>query len=223
MAGNRAGAEKFILQNIQALLPGSVENTQMYKDLFASMSDKAIGEFLGQLKRDELTLAIVAPNMSEHKLTNENNLELAKKLDHNFFERVWIDNGDDVPPFLSNKRYQILLLPLRRQAQLLVKKISIPEDSRTVDNLTGQPTGSSKGSKLSYPETQVMAAYGLDNCLVEMLKFRGGDVKGFDAMNTMFSRSGSASLRTLEGLGTTTKSTTTLHTILTCMHIRNTL
>jgi hypothetical protein len=114
-------------------------------------------------------------------------------------------------------------LVLRRQAQLLVKKISIPEDNKSVDDFTGQPTGKSKGSKISYPETQILAALNLDNNLTELLKFRGGDVKGFDAMNNSISKTGGVSLASIEKLGTRVKSTETLHTLLTCMHIGNTL
>ena len=113
----------------------------------------------------------------------------------------------------------VIDLPLRRQAQLLIKKISIPEDSKTVDDYTGQPTGKSKGSKLSYPEVQVLAALNLDQSLIELMKYRGGDEKGFDAMNRSIARTGGVRMDMIESLGTITKSTETLQTMLTCMHI----
>jgi hypothetical protein len=114
----------------------------------------------------------------------------------------------------------VTLQPLRRQAQLLVKKISIPEDNKSINDLTGQPssTGKSRGSKISYPETQIMAALNLDNSLIEMLKYRGGDQKGFIAMNKSISQTGGVSLDALSKLGTRVKSTDTLRTFLTCMH-----
>ena len=222
MAKNRKAAEASILNDIEALLPGS-ENTQIYRDLFASMSDKAFDEFMASLADGTKRLAIVAPNLADKKLDVERNLALAKKWGHNFFERLWIDEGNDIPPYLSPQRYLIVDLPLRRQAQLLVKKISIPTDNKSIDDYTGQPTGKSKGSTLSYPETQVMAANNLDNCLTEMLKFRGGDIKGHDAMNNAISKTGGVSLQSIMSLGTKVKSTETLSTLLTCMHLENQL
>jgi hypothetical protein len=222
MAGNRKAAEAVILEYVEKLLPGS-ENTKLYKDLFASMGDKQFDEFMGKLKSGEIRLAVIAPNLNEPKLDISRNLELAEELDHNFFERIWIDGGNEVPPYLSPQRYLVVDLPLRRQAQLLVKKISIPEDTRSVDDFTGQPTGKSKGSKISYPEMQIMMALNLPASLTEFLKLRGGDVKGFDAMNAAISETGGVSLAAIASLGTKVKSTQTLSTFLTCMHLENTL
>lgn len=222
MPGNRRAAEAVILEYIEKMMPGS-QNTQIYKDLFATMSDRDFDEFMVQLEREEIFLTIQAPNLGPQRLSIERNLEIAKELGHEFFERIWIDEGNDIPPYLSNYKYLVVDLPLRRQAQLLTKKISIPKNNNTVDNLTGQPTGSSKGSKVSYPELQIMAALGLDGCAAELMKYRGGDLKGFYAMNSAISKTGGVELETLDKLGTRVKSTTTLSTYLTAMHLQNTL
>lgn len=222
MAGNRKAAEKIILENIEKLIPGS-QNVEIYRQLFAGMSDKQFDEWMTKLEQGEIRLSIIAPNFQEPKLTIERNLALADELGHNFFERIWMDGTDDMPAYLSPIKYLVVDLPLRRQAQLLVKKISIPEDNKSVDDFTGQPTGKSKGSKISYPETQIMAALNLDHNLTEMLKFRGGDVKGFDAMNNAISKTGGVSLEAIEALGTKVKSTETLSIFLTSMHLSNTL
>jgi hypothetical protein len=230
MAGNRAAAEAVIYEWIEKLIPES-GNTDIYRNLFASMDDAAFAVWMEKLERQEIRLAVIAPNLAEHpqggdkklvRLDIERNLKLADELGHNFFERIWIDNGNDIPPYLSPIPYLVVDLPLRRQAQLLVKKISIPEDSKSVDDFTGQPTGKSKGSKISYPETQIMAALNLDANLTEMLKYRGGDEKGFDALNSAISKTGGVSLKSIEKLGTQVKSTQTLSIILTCMHLANT-
>lgn len=222
MKTNRKAAERVVLDMIEQLLPGS-PNTQLYKDLFASMSDKQFDELMRGIEDGTKRLAIIAPNLSEHKLKIERNLALAKAWGHDFFERIWIDKKDGTPPYLSPIKYLIIKLPLRRQAQLLVKKISIPQDNKSVDDFTGQPTGASKGSKISYPETQILASHGLDKSLTEMLKYRGGDTKGFNAMNTMIARTGGVSLQAIEQLGTRVKSTDTLSKLLTSMHLSNTL
>jgi hypothetical protein len=222
MAANRKAAEAVILKYVDKLLPGS-ENTRLYKDLFAGMSDKQFDEWMGKLEAGEIRLAIIAPNLNEPKLEIERNLALAEELGHQFFERIWIDGSNEVPPYLSPIPYLIVDLPLRRQAQLLVKKRAIPEDTRSVDDFTGQPTGKSKGSKISYPEMQILMALDLPASLTEWLKFRGGDVKGFDAMNRAISETGGVSLNAIAALGTKVKSTQTLSTFFTCMHLENTL
>lgn len=222
MSANRRAAEAVILQGVEQLLPGST-NTQLYKDLFASMSDQQFKEFVQRLKSKEIRLSIIAPNLTEPKLSLERNLKLAEQWGHPFFERIWIDRGDGTPTYLSPLKYLVVQLPLRRQAQLRVKKISIPEDNKSVDDLSGQPTGKSKGSKISYPETQILAALKLDANLTEMLKYRGGDIKGFDAMNTMISKTGGVSQEAIAKLGTKVKSTETMHIVLTAMHLQNSL
>jgi hypothetical protein len=225
MAGNRKKAEALVYEYIEMLLPGS-ENVEIYKQLFAGMSDKQFDEFIQKLEDGSATLAIVDPNFGKEgapSLSTERNLAIAKKLGHNFFERIWMRDDADSPAYLSNVEYLIGDLPLRRQAQLLVKKISIPEDNNSVDDLTGQPTGKSKGSKISYPETQMLSARGLTDTLTELLKYRGGDVKGFAAMNAQISRTGGVSQATIEPLGTTVKSTETMSSFLKSMHLDNTL
>ena len=222
MAGNRRAAESIILEYIEKLMPGS-PNTQIYRDRFSKMSDREFDEFISALESGETTLSIQAPNLSEHRLTIENNFKIAKELGHEFFERIWMDEGNDIPPYLTNHKYLVVDLPLRRQAQLLTKKISIPKNNTTIDNLTGQPTGESKGAKISYPELQLLAALGLDKCSTELIKYRGGDLKGFNAMNDMISKAGGVELDALDKLGTKVKSTQTLNTYLTAMHYSSTL
>jgi hypothetical protein len=220
--GKRQATEAFVLKYIEKLMPGS-ENTQLYRDLFASMDDEQFDQFIQALEKEETTLAVIAPNFGKVKLTVERNLALAQELGHNFFERLWIKPDDNSPAFLTPKEYLVMDLPLRRQAQVLVKKISIPEDNQSVDDLTGQPSGKSEAAKISYPETQVLAALNLDKTLNELLKYRGGDTQGFNAMNDSFSRTGGASQEAIKHLAGGVKSTQTLHTILLAMHLSNTL
>jgi hypothetical protein len=222
MSTNRKAAEAIILEYIEKMLPGS-ENPALYKNVFKTMDDGQFSKFMADLEKGKTRLAIIAPNFNEKKLDVQRNLEIAKELGHNFFQKLWIEGTGTTPTYLTPIPYMVLDLPLRRQAQLLVKKISIPEDNKSVDDFTGQPTGKSKGSRMSYPETQIMAAMGLDQCLIEMLKFRGGDVDGFNAMNTSISRTGEVSLKSIASLASGVESTKTLKTILSGMHISSTI
>ncbi len=222
MDNKRKAAEEVILTYIDKMMPGS-PNKQYYIDLFATMSDEDFHQFMVDIKDGRKNLCIIAPNMNKYSLSTERNIKIAKELGYNFFQRIWIHSNGERPKYLTPIPYMVVKLPLRRQAQVLVKKISIPEDNKSVDDLTGQPTGKSKGAKISYPELQTLAAKNLDNCLTELTKFRGGDIKGFDAMNRMISKTGGVSLKAIAGYASGVESTKSMKTILTAMHIRSTL
>jgi len=217
---NKAAFIKTILDGIEAIVPNS-PNREMYESMLGAMSDAQIAQYVKDLKERKKRLSIIVPNGVKYGLDVQRNLKIAKEWNHSFFERLWMDPGNGLPKYLTPKRYLVMLLPLKRQAQHLVKKVSIPEDNKTIDDFSGQPTGPSKGSKISYPEVQILTALNLDNSLTELLKYRGGDIKGFDALNTSISRYGGVSLNSIKRLGTQAKSTLTLSTLLTGMHLEN--
>lgn len=217
----RKATEKYILDFIGSLAPNN-PNVDIYKQQFETWSDEQFHQFMLDLKEGKTSLFYYEPNFNKSKLKIERNFEIAKKMNVKFFHRIWIDDGIN-PRYLTPKEYLVLRLPYRRQAQLLVKKISIPENSKTIDQLTGQPTGPSKGSKISYPETQMLAAWGLDNCLFEAVKVRGGDISAYNAYINSISKTGDANLDEIERMGTDVQSTVTLSTLLKAMHIGNTL
>lgn len=221
MAGKRKECEAFILKYIEKLADKA--NREIYEKLFAGMSDKQFDEFIVNLENESVELAMIEPNFTDKANPIEKNLALADELGHNFFERIWMTDDIDTPPYLSNVPYLVIDLPLRRQAQLLDKKVSIPENNRTVDDFTGQPTGKSKGSRISYPETNILAAMDLNNTVIELIKFRGGDAKAFNAMNKEISQTGAVSLNAIYDPSTKVRSTVTLSAYLKGMHLDNTL
>lgn len=219
---NRAAAEKYILEWVDKLCPGS-ENTRIYKEFFAATSDKEFDTLMKNLETGKQVLPIYSPNFGKHKLSVERNLNLAKQLGHNFFERIWIGARDGNPKYLTPIAYPVIDIPVKRASQLLTKKLSVTDNNNSVDMLTGQLTSTTKSSSVSYPEVQVLAAMGLDNCVVELMKYRGGDTKGFVAMNAMFTKMGTANLKTLDNYAGGVQSTATLKTYLLAMHIKNSL
>ena len=222
MPGFRKKTEAYILDYIQKIDP-SGENAKIYIEKFKAQSDDDFEAMIVGLENGTVNLAIISPNFSHVRLDVQRNLMLAKELGHHFFQRVNIPAKNGLPAYLTPIPYLIIDLPMRRQAQLLDKKISIPEDNNSVDDFTGQPTGKSKGAKISYPEVQVMAALGLEQSLTEFLKYRGGDEKGFNAMNTMISRTGGVSMKAIEPFAGEVKATSALRAVLTAMHLKTTL
>ena len=221
--GNRAAAEAVILKRVEQMAPGG-PTPQIYRDLFAKLDDDQFHTFMMQLKNKQFRLPIIAPNMSKHPLTAENALALAKEMGHEFRQHIWINPNDGVTPaYKTNKRYFVLDMPYRRQAQIQEKKVRIPRHNRSIDDLTGQPAGESKGSTLSSPELQVLAALDLPELITELIKYRGGDVKGFDAMTDMIAKTGQVSTQSIKHLAGGVESTKVLSTYLNCMHLSNTL
>ena len=216
--GDRKAATQFILKHVEALFPGS-KNKAIYQARFEKMSDRQFDEFMQRLKSGEEVLSLIAPNLFEKKLTIENNFKVAKEIGHEFFQRLRLTDHITGKTYITPLKYLVIDLPLRRQQQMLVKKISIPEDNRHIDELSGQPTGPSKGARISFPELQILFAQNMDKSLTELIKLRGGDEKAFRAMNNAVIETGGVSIDRIVAAGTKVKSTQTLATLLRAMHL----
>lgn len=217
--GNRAATESYILQFFKDIEPTG-HNVEQYKKLFAKMSDKDFDEYMKGIRSGEKTLIVFKPMFKGKGITVENNLKIGEKYGVKLFERLVFSGDKNTPDHTTTIEYLVLDLPYRRQSQNIIKKISVPDDNKTIDQLTFQPTGASKGAKISYPELQVLIGMGLDNTISELIRYRGGDRGGFAAYNAMFLRYGSVNLKTLSGYTTGVESTRTLKTLLLSMHLK---
>ncbi|WP_257292758.1 hypothetical protein [Endozoicomonas sp. ONNA1] len=204
-------------------LDPSGENKAIYKKRLDKMSDKAFGAWLEQLASEETTLALFVPNQSKHQLSVEKNIKLAEKLGHNFFERLKLTDPATGEVYLTPLPYMVCDLTLRRQAQLVTKKITVAEDNNHRDELTNQATGPSKGASLSFPELQVLAACGLDKTIEEFIKIRGGDEAAYNVFTKDVIQSGTGSLDRAATTNTRAKSTEVAAALLKAMHLDNTL
>lgn len=224
MAGNRKAFEQVIYTWIAELTPGDSFNVERYKALFAKMSDEAFDAFVDKLESEQEIVSLEVPNLSETKISMENNFRVARELDHNFFERLWLTDPATGRVYLTPVPYLIIDLPLARQQQMLVEKMSIPENNRHVDELTGQPSGDSHSASMTFPEIQALYAQGLTAPLLELIKFRGGDNLARQRMDRTILDTGGVSMEATEALGPTrVKSTETLSTLLSGMHLTNNL
>lgn len=216
---NRKAAEDFILKFLKDVEPTGY-NVEVYKDLFSKMTNATFDRWMKMIRAEEAQLVIFKPLYKAKGLTVENNLKIAKKYGVEFFEHLNIDNDPDVPDHKTPIKYLVVDLPYRRQSQTLFKKISVPDDNKSIDELTYQPTGASKGSKISYPELQVLIGMGLDKTIEELTHYRGGDKGGFQAYNAIFNKYGSANMDTLKQYKTGVESTKALKTYLLAAHIK---
>ena len=219
---NRKAATQECLKWIGEMVPGG----QAVKDMevaLNSLSDEAFARFIDRLESGEEIISIAIPNLGPDKLEMERLLALGEKLEHEFFEQLWLTDAKTGVTYLTPEKYLVIDLPLRRQQQMLAKKISIPDNNRHVDELSGQVTGDSHGASLSLPELQLLRSQGLDRPILELIKPRGGDNKAYRFISRQIIETGSASLDSVMNLGTRPKSTETMSNLLRGMHLQNNL
>lgn len=219
---NRKAATEFIATYLEKIIPGG-GNGELITNQLNALTDQQFDEYMKSLETGEEIIPLVAPILMDSKINVQRNIEIAKELGHEFFQRIWWYDENTETTFLTNEKYLVIDLPLRRQIQTLQKKISIPDDNKHVDELSGQPSGVSDTAKISFPEMQCLHAQGLDRAIEELIKYRGGDEKGFNAMNRSIINSGGVSLDAISIYAGKVKSTETVATYLKAMHLDNNL
>jgi len=219
--GNRQAAME-VLKLIDLFIPKS-PNYEIMREKLEKLNDREFDAYMKKLGSGEETLPYYQPNLTQYKLSVRRNLDIAKKIGHAFFERVWITDAATGIPHLTPEKYLVIDLPIRRQQQLLMKKVSIPDDNMHVDDLSGQPTGVSQGAKLSFPEIQALHAQGMDLAIEELIKFRGGDEGAYRALRREILETGYGRQSTTRPSGSKVKATQTFSILLKAMHIDNNL
>tara|TARA_B100000767_G_C19634251_1_gene479675 strand:- start:231 stop:902 length:672 start_codon:yes stop_codon:yes gene_type:complete len=209
MSKARKQATAMAVSYIEKILPKS-GNSEQLQNRLEGMSDKQFGVFMKDLQDGVTTLQIKAPNLAKSKLSVSRNIKLGKELGYEFFQHLNLKDPATGQQYTTPHKYLILSLPFRRQAQHLVKKMSVPADNESRDDLTGQPTGKSKGSSLSNPEMQVLYAQGLDKTIEELIKVRGGNEAAYTAMNKAAHETGGFSLEQVSKAGGNVKATDSL-------------
>lgn len=217
---NRKKTTDEIVMWLEKMLPGSDAGKDT-RALLDAMTDELFESYIDALENEDEYVSLAVPNLDDHKLEMENLLAVAGELGHDPWQHLKLTDPATGVVYLTPEKYLVIDLPLRRQQQSLSKKISIPDNNRHVDELTGQPAGDSKGASLSYPEVQVLRSQSLVNTIVELIKVRGGDEKAMRAANRSIIETGGVRLEPLMQLGTRVKSTENLGILLKGMHLDN--
>ena len=220
--GNRKAFTDLVVKWVGEIIPGA-DYVKVLKKQLDALSDEQFEAYVQHLETTGDAIPIIVPNYSDVKIDVTRNLAIGKALGYEFFQHLILTDPVSGLTYQTPVKYLLLQLPIRRQQQMLEEKISIPDSNRRVDDLTGQPTGPSKGASWTFPEVQVMRSQGALRTLEEGLKYCGGDTKGFQAMNRQVMETGGVSLDELQKTPTTVKSTETLRTYLLAAHIENNL
>lgn len=197
MKQKRATIEKMIYDTVQIMDP-SGDNTKRWQDIFSKMSDAEFGKFIEKLRNKEVQLNIVMPNMKKVPKIPDL-VKAAEKVGLTLAHRLWLpDKTRPGKRYLTNEKYLVLELPIRRAQQEWDKKLQVPSRDTHVDALTGQVIMDDRACHLSTPEIQALATRGLDATLSELVKVRGGDVMAYGDFKRQLEESGEANISSLD-------------------------
>lgn len=182
----------FICKLCDTMEPSGL-NSKRYRQIIGQMNDKEFDQFMNYMKEGKWQLHLIAPNMIVN-LQNEDLLKACDLIGLDLFQRVWMYDRATGRKYLTDNKYMFVKLPIRRQQQFLDEKISVPDNDRTIDGLTGQVTGDSRSCSITNPEIQILAARGLDKTMQELVNIRGGNIHGYSEFRRMLEENGEADL-----------------------------
>lgn len=224
---NRKAAEKAALEHLSAmeqLWDSKLTITNLYREEFKVWDDAKFERWIERLEEVAETLFLIYPNFKELPYDDEAVMDLLeKRLGVPSFERLILIDDITGEEFLTPETYFTGYTAMRRQSQHLIKKQSIAKDTSTVDVLSGQVTGASKGGRLSLAELRLVAAKGLKVSAQELIKPRAGDQKAMEAMLSGIRENGEWSMDDIMALNSVPKVTETSRALLLAAHFANTL
>jgi hypothetical protein len=230
MNAKRKKVTEKMLERIASIIPGDDTNVKIFREKLEAMNDDEFESYLRKLKpvktQEDIAnrewIPFYVPNLSGKRVSIARNYQIAKGMGRSLDHRLVMTDPSTGLQYVTPHAYPVLDLPVRRQAQTVAKKRSIPEHNQRIDDLTEQPTSESKGSRISSPEGVALLSRGLDNTMLEFVKIRGGDTAGYREYKRLLIETGEVSYAQLDGLGIA-KSTKTASIIFNCMHIGNNL
>ena len=217
----RTAIQNAIYAVVQKMDPAG-DNTKRWKAILDGMSDKQFAEFMVHLKKGEVQLNIVMPNIKKVPKI-QNLMEAAKMVGLELSHRLWLE--DKTRPgkkFLTNEKYLVLEIPIRRAQQEWDKKLQVPSRDTHVDALTGQVILDDRACHLSLDEIHGLSSKRLDKTLDELVKIRGGDVIAYGEFKRQLEESGEASAASIDPR-TRARSGVIAHVLLQSMMIDNNL
>ena len=220
MKKNRKKTEEYILKYVKKLT-GTDFNITLYKNLFKSMNDNEFDSFMVKLKNKETILQIITPHdKGAVNIDLKNNLKVGSELGFEFFQHLMIGPTDTDPRRKTSSKVMVHMLPMRRMKQTIAKGLSVAESDKIRDSLTGQVSGPSKSSSISYPELQLLISMGMEKSITELIKFRGGDEGAMRATKQALLRYGNVSSAFVDQYSTDVTGTKTMKAYFNGMHMK---
>lgn len=211
-----------IIELAMEFTPKDDSNAKYLRSRLEAMSDAEFTKYMAELESGEEIIPLTVPNFTKKGLDLDRNKKIAKKHGIELMQRVWYTDPLTGVRSLSRGTAMITILPVRVQSQLLSEKDSIPLTNTRIDESSGQVTGDSKGSRISYPELGSLLSEDLQISALELVKVRGGDRRALAEMEREIISTGTAKLGPLMQMGTRAKSADMISAYLDGMHFDNT-
>lgn len=173
------------------------DNGKRYTQFFSKMSDNEFIKYMDLLAKGKVAINIVMPNMKK-ALKMPDLIRGLEIVDLNVYHKLWLTDKTTGRKYLTNEKYLVLQLPIRRAQQEVDKKLSVPSRDSKIDALTGQVTGPDKACALSAPEIQSLNTRGLEVTLNELVRVRGGDINAYGDFKRQLEETGGAELNALD-------------------------
>lgn len=210
----------YLKKKLDPIDPGGV-NYNKYEKLFTDMNEKQFDQFMINMRDGKWEFHITVPNMGP-KFSLHQILEAADGVGLKIFHRIWLTDPSTGKKYLSRSEYPVLKLPIRRMQQFLDKKLSVPDNDKSIDGLTGQVSGDDKAASITGPEIQALHSRGLKQVLNELVTVRGGDIANYGEARRQMEEQGSVSLGSLDSTSISRTAKIT-EIFLQCMHIESNL
>lgn len=188
----RKKIEAYVIEHMNYMDP-SKKNGKRYEEFFSGLSDAEFDKWMRDLKEGKDVLIFYSANI-EDKVKIENLVAETHRLKLKLFEklRIW----DDVTQkyYLTPNEYFVAPQIVRRFSQFADHKLSVPESDKRIDMLTGQVVKPDQAAGITLPEVQSLYGRGLNKTLLELLKFRGGDVTALAEYKRELEETGATSI-----------------------------
>lgn len=219
---NRTAATAELLKLMKEL-DKTGKHFEFYNEVLPKKTDEEFKLFIEGIVSGQNPLFVNIPNYDkETGISVDNNIAMAKGLGYEFYQRIWVTDPISGVEYLTPLKHLVYDSPVCRQTQTIEDKISVPKNNKSIDNTTGQPAGDSRSAQFSGPEVMIFNSIGLDEPLLELMKFRGGDNPSRRYTENMIIKTGSASMYATPGASLRpTRSVKTLSIILNGMGFAN--
>lgn len=195
IAKKKAAVIKHICSIMDIMDPSGL-NSKRYHNMLDHMSAAEFDKWMHYVKEGKWQIHITAPNITNN-LSTTNLLKAADAAKCKLFHKLWMTDDATGQKYLTDSEFLVLNLPIRRQQQFLDEKMSVPDNDRKIDGMTGQVTGDSRSSSITNPEINILAARGLDATLKELVNVRGGNIAAYSEFRRQAEEGGSITLESL--------------------------
>lgn len=228
MASKREEVTEFIISSVNAIIPGYTKAGDLVRLELSHLTDDQFGEWVKGLAKKPLLqpgvtrtyIPFYLPNLAKEKVSIARCFKITRELGYSMTHRLVMTDPLTGVEYLTPHEYPCMNVVARRQAQTAFKKRSIPGVKQQIDDLSGQPTALSKGSRISSPEAKFLDSRGLVEVQRELLHVRGGATNAYRAFKRALLKDGTVDLNSLQGLGAA-KSSEVLSAFLNAQHLGN--